>query len=121
MVRVAPVEEPKPVAPPVDYCSTPDATYNRDRSCYDTAPMPSNRQPVIRVPGVERAVRAVVWVRVEQDGRMSDLRIGQLSRVGPFDRAAVQYARDSLTYRPAVKAGRPVAAWLRLPITGLPQ
>ena len=121
MVRVAPVEEPKPVAPPVDYCSTPDATYNRDRSCYDTAPMPSNRQPVIRVPGVERAVRAVVWVRVEQDGRMSDLRIGQLSRVGPFDRAAVQYARDSLTYRPAVKGGRPVAAWLRLPITGLPQ
>ena len=105
----------------MDYCATPDATYNRDGSCYDTAPMPSNRQPVIRVPGVDRAVRAVVWVRVEQDGRMSDLRIGQLSRVGPFDRAAVQYARDSLTYRPAMKDGAPVAAWLRLPITGLPQ
>ena len=121
LVRVAPVVEQRPAAPPVDYCATPDATYNRDGSCYDTAPMPSNRQPVIRVSGVDRAVRAVVWVRVEQDGRMSDLRIGQLSRVGPFDRAAVQYARDSLTYRPAMKDGAPVAAWLRLPITGLPQ
>ncbi|MBE0591741.1 MAG: protein kinase [Gemmatimonadales bacterium] len=121
MVRVVPIEEPKPAPPPVDYCTTPDATYNRDRSCYDTAPMPSNRQPVIRLPGVQRAVRAVLWVRVEKDGRVSDLRIGELSRFGPFDRAAVQYARDSLSYRPAVRNSRPVAAWLRLPITGLPQ
>ncbi len=121
MVRIAAVEPPKPAPPPVDYCGTPDATYNRDRSCYDTAPMPSTRQPVIRLPGIEHALRAVLWVRVEEDGSTSDLRIGQLSRFGPFDRAAVQYARDSLTYRPALKNGRAVAAWLRLPITGLPQ
>jgi hypothetical protein len=117
--RIQPVEPP----PPVAQCTDPRSgdTYNLNSACFDQAPRPTG-VPVIPLPeGVQGSPRAILWVKVLADSSVGQMdwhtRSGNLA----FDLAAQAFARRRMTYRPAVKNGQPVDAWLRLPIQGRPR
>jgi len=95
-------------------CSDPVVgARNADRSCYDSRPVPEGRLPQIVAPAECRGTPrpATVLVRVSADGEV----VGQPSILTPSDCAAFTAAATALavdmTFSPAVKNGRPVAAW----------
>ena len=110
-----------PVPPPVDYCSAPNADYNKDGSCYDTAPIPDPRQPVLRLREGAAALRTVMAVKVGPEGQVLATAYRRRSSSPRFDLAAQRFVRDSVRYTPARKDGAPVGAWFSLPVTGLPR
>ncbi len=116
----APVS-PAPAVPKADYCATPNADYNKDGSCYDAAPVPTPRQPVIRLPTGSAALRTVMVVKVGPQGHVLATAYRRRSTSPRFDLAAQRFVRDSVRYTPARKDGVPVAAWFSLPVTGLPR
>jgi hypothetical protein len=111
---------PTPAASPIDYCTEPGADYNKDQSCYDRAPEPE-RRAVIQLPPDAPVTRTVLWVRLDGSGAVTSVQFADLSPHQRFNLAAAKFARDSLTYRPATKDGRAVAAWFRLPVWGRPR
>ncbi len=94
-------------------CLDPDPrTYNRDGACFDQAP--GQIDPTFVPHRIVRrwpiAVVAVVWVRVETNGRSSAATIARSSGDSAYDSFAVQTARR-LRYEPARRDGQPVQAW----------
>lgn len=76
-----------------------------------------NYPPLLRDAGV--GGRAVVWVHVDETGRVSGTRIGMGSGHDPLDLAALRVA-EGLRFTPAENEGRPVATWIQLPIVFSP-
>ena len=57
----------------------------------------------------------VLRVEVDAQGRVSDVRVLSATNPGVFDAVSIAAARQ-WTYRPARKAGKPVAGALRVPV-----
>ncbi len=114
----APVDRPVVRPKPVDYCTEPGPEYNKNDTCFDTAPSPS-RAPIIALPdGVQGTPRTVLWVLVGSDGQVKKVNWQRRSGSPRFDVAAQAFARQGLTYSPATRNGRPVDGWLLLPVMG---
>lgn len=103
------------VVGPSAACTNPGPDYNSDGSCFDRPPSTQD-PPLLSVPEgtTERPTPAVLWVKVGTDGSVLEVRRLQDSNNVRFTIAAIQFARESLTYAPAEKAGRPVEAWMQL-------
>ncbi len=95
-------------------CSDPVfAAKNADRACYDSRPVPEGRLPQIPVPPACAGTPqpATVLVRVSEAGAVTGTpNVVSRSDCPAFTEAAAGLAR-AMTFSPALKAGRPVAAW----------
>jgi hypothetical protein len=95
-------------------CSDPAfGAKNADRACFDSRPVPEGRLPQIPVPpacpGTPQP--ATVLVRVSEAGAVAGTpSVVSRSDCPAFTEAAAGLAR-AMTFSPALKAGRPVAAW----------
>jgi len=89
---------------------------NPARACWNRRPYP-RAAPVIAVPAAcDRPPREVhVFIQVAEDGATLEARAFMPSLCPAFTDSAVAFAR-SLTFEPAQKEGRPVRAWVRLPV-----
>jgi hypothetical protein len=97
----------------VPTCDDPtNAGYNLNGACYDSRPIPATDDPFVPVPaGVPGTPRAsVLYVRVGADGRAAETRPRNPSDDPAFEQAARDFAL-SIPWRPATKAGSPVAGW----------
>jgi TonB family protein len=86
---------------------------NTGRSCYDSRPVPEGRLPQIAAPAACRGTPqpATILVRVSAAGAVEGAPTVQApSDCAAFTQAATTLAQD-MTFTPAVKDGRPVAAW----------
>ena len=72
--------------------------------------------PVASWTGAGEPTPPVLWLRVGSDGAVRDVRVVTPSSEARFTEAATNAAR-SLTFSPALKDGKPVAAWTQLAIT----
>ncbi|HSE27998.1 MAG TPA: protein kinase [Gemmatimonadales bacterium] len=109
----APDTAAAPPAALVPTCDDPtNAGYNLNGACYDSRPIPAAEDPFVPVPvGVQGTPRAsVLYVRVGADGRAAETRPRNPSDDPAFERAAREFAL-SIPWRPATKAGAPVAGW----------
>lgn len=80
---------------------------------YDFAPLPPYpRAELIR--GTEGSV--LLRVRVDAEGRVQQVDIERSSGSRALDRAAQQQVARSWRFKPALRDGRPVAGWVRVPI-----
>ncbi len=100
-------------------CALPGPNYNAEGSCYDTPPVATGEPVVVLPAGVKVAPPpAILWIRIEADGRVdriipagkTDLR---------FARRAAQLAK-AMPFQPARKDSKPVAAWIRMTFEGEP-
>ncbi|MBX6365425.1 MAG: energy transducer TonB [Gemmatimonadetes bacterium] len=57
----------------------------------------------------------IVWVKVDEAGRVADTRISKASGHEALDAAALRVA-GAMRFTPAENDGRPVAVWIQLPI-----
>jgi len=96
-------------------CARPG--YNEGNACFDKRPTPLT-EPVAPWSGAGSPTPAIFWVQVSGAGTADTVRVLTASDVAAFSTAAERVAR-SLTFTPALKAGRPVAAWTQVAI--LPQ
>ena len=94
-------------------CAKPGS--NANNACFDTRPVPL-AAPVAAWSGTSDPTPPVLWVHVGTDGAVHDVRVVTASNEARFTDAARRAARE-LTFSPAQKAGRPVAAWTQLAIT----
>lgn len=103
------------VVGPSAACTSPGPDYNADGSCFDAPPAPQG-PPLLTPPAslTARPTPATLWVKVGEDGKAKEVRRLQDSDQVRFTIAAIQFARDSLTYRPARLQGRHVEAWVQL-------
>ena len=111
-----------PLAPPkpkVDYCAVDPPDYNKEGSCYDQAPR-WDRQPVIRLEAGASSTRVIILAKILADGSVETVRRKEASPDRRFEARALRFAKDSLQYTPARKDGRPVTAWVEVPVRGLP-
>jgi len=102
-------------APEPAACARPG--YNEGNACFDKRPTPL-AEPVVPWSGAGSPTPAIFWVQVSGAGTADTVRVLTASDVAAFSTAAERVAR-SLTFTPALKAGRPVAAWTQVAI--LPQ
>jgi TonB family protein len=70
--------------------------------------------PALRDAQVGGAV--LLWVHIDQRGRVIETRLAQPSGQGELDRVAQRVMRQA-HFSPAQHQGRPVAVWLQLPVT----
>lgn len=73
--------------------------------------------PVLREAGI--GGRAVFWVRVDDRGGVTDVRVFESSGNEQIDAAAMRALRAA-RFSPAEHEGRPVAVWIALPVTMSP-
>lgn len=73
--------------------------------------------PLLRNAGVGGNV--IVWVKVDEAGRAADTRIAKASGHDALDAAALRVA-GAMRFTPAENDGRPVVAWIQLPIVFRP-
>jgi hypothetical protein len=102
-------------APEVAACQQPG--FNEGNACFDKRPTPL-AEPVAPWSGAGSPAPAIFWVRVDADGAEQTVRRLTASSEAAFTTAAERVVRG-LTFTPALKAGRPVAAWTQVAI--LPQ
>ena len=88
---------------------------NAGNACFDSRPVPMGA-PVASWAGAGDPTPPVLWLRVGTDGAVRDVRVVTPSSDARFTEAATTAAR-SLTFSPALKDGKPVAAWTQLAIT----
>lgn len=88
--------------------------YNDANACFDKRPTPL-AEPVAAWTGAGSPTAAIFWVRVSAAGNADTVRTLTASNERAFSTAAEQVARG-LTFTPALKAGRPVAAWTQVAI-----
>jgi len=93
-------------------CARPG--YNDRNACFDKRPAPM-AEPVVPWTGTGSPSPAIFWVRVSGDGDADTVRVLTASSEAPFTAAAERMVRG-LTFTPALKAGRPVAAWTQVAI-----
>jgi serine/threonine-protein kinase len=117
-----PPPDPEPVRPaPVDICGleTPSAEYFRNAQgrCYDSPPM-QHGISIITMPdrGEDMPQQVDVFVKVGTDGGPLLVVAGRRARADVYTLAARRFARDSLQYTAAMKDGRPIEAWARVPV-----
>lgn len=111
----APPAEQEPASRPARTADTPGRT----------APRPADReariavQPDIPYPAAAARSRAegtvLLLVQVDADGNATDVSVEKRSASRELDRAAQQAVRD-WTFEPAIKAGKPVASAVRVPV-----
>ena len=94
-------------------CDVPGA--NTGNVCFDTRPVPL-AAPIAAWSGAGEPTPPVLWLRVGTDGAVRDVRVVTPSSEPRFTEAATRAAR-ALTFSPALKGGRPVAAWTQLAMT----
>lgn len=83
------------------------------RACYDRRPTPRER-PVIGPMAECAQMRPVrLMVRVGEDGAVTDVRVVVPSLCDVMDDSALARARR-IPFNPALREGRPVAAWIQL-------
>ena len=88
---------------------------NAGNVCFDTRPVAMGA-PVASWTGTGDPTPPVLWLRVGTDGAVRDVRVVTPSSEARFTDAATRAARR-LTFSPALKDGKPVAAWTQLAIT----
>jgi len=93
-------------------CARPG--YNDGNACFDKRPAPL-AEPVAPWSGAGSPSPAIFWVRVSGAGDADTVRVLTASDEARFTTAAERVARG-LTFTPALKAGRPVAAWTQVAI-----
>ncbi len=110
---------PRRAAPPptVNLCAqdTPGAEYFRTSACYDSRPS-TVAAPILTVPATMAGAASAVelLVKVSSQGRPTRILRGRNAAASQVTLAAIQFARDSMRYNPALKDGEPVEAWLRV-------
>jgi TolB-like protein len=103
---VTPVTLPAP-------CANPG--YNPSHACFDTRPAPLSVPTVAWTAGGEAPSPATFWVHVGGTGQVEEVRSLAPSSSAAFERRAQDAAR-AMTFDPALKDGRPVAAWTQIAI-----
>ncbi len=88
---------------------------NPNNACFDRRPVPL-AAPVAPWRGPGTPTPPVLWVRVGSDGVVKEVRVATASTEPDFTEAAKRVAAR-LTFSPAQKGGRPVAAWTQVAIT----
>jgi len=61
----------------------------------------------------------MLWLYVTTEGRVSDLRVDRSSASTALDRAAMSVA-DVMRYAPALNEDEPVAVWVKMPLSFIP-
>lgn len=69
--------------------------------------------PPLRDAGI--GGRVVLWVYVDEEGRVTRTQVQASSGYRAFDRAAVKVARQ-MEFRPAINRDRPIAVWVAQPV-----
>ncbi len=72
----------------------------------------------LRDEGVTGAT--MLWLYVTTEGRVSDLRVDRSSGSTALDRAAMSVA-DVMRYAPALNRDQPVAVWVEVPLSFIPE
>jgi len=67
--------------------------------------------PVLREESLPARTKTTFWVLVSREGRVADVVVQTPSESKAFDEAAAAFA-ETLTFSPAIRAGRPVPAWV---------
>lgn len=103
--------------PPVPPCEGRDPAAAPCRAPYDTAPVldPASEPPLGE--GIPR--RPLVWVYVDETGAVGRAQV-QRPAGADWDIAARDRARQ-FRFQPATLAGRPVGAWVLMPVAALPK
>ena len=70
--------------------------------------------PLLRDAGIQGRVE--LWIFIDESGSVRETRVAETSGYESLDRAAEQVARG-MRFSPAENEGRPVATWIRLPIS----
>ncbi len=86
---------------------------------YDVPPVLANREEVtaaMRAVGAGLEAQVVLQMRVDEQGRVQELRIIRESGVADLDDAAL-WIGEMMRFEPAQFEGRPVAAWVEIPVT----
>lgn len=115
--RPATPADPRPEAVPTGIgqpaSGEAPGTTGGDGLAYADAPAPRYPADALR-----RGWEGTVWlrVRVDEAGRPVEVEIERSSGHASLDRAARQQVRDRWRFQPAVRDGRPVPAWGRVPI-----
>jgi hypothetical protein len=104
--------------PPVPPCEGGSAEAAPCRAAYDTAPVldPASQPPL----AVGEARTPLVWIYVDETGAVRRAQVQRPAGGGvDWDIAARDRARQ-FRFQPATLAGRPVAAWVLMPVTAVP-
>jgi protein TonB len=89
------------------------AALDRSAPAYDIAPRPRYPQLALR-NGWEGTVMLDVLVGV--DGRVEQIRVQRGSGHRVLDQQALRQVREAWRFHPALREGRPVAAWASVPV-----
>ena len=87
-------------------------------SPYDVAPSVAAEPPLAQT-GEERRT-SQVWMLVDETGVVREAQIGRSAGNADWDFAAVSRARE-YRFQPATHGGRPVAAWILVPVAAAPR
>ena len=102
---------------PVPPCEGRDPAAAPCRAHYDTAPVldPASQPPL----AAGEARKPLVWIYVDETGAVRHAQVHQPAGGVDWDVAARDRARQ-FHFQPATLAGRPVGAWVLLPVAAVP-
>ncbi len=86
---------------------------------YDIPPVLANREEItsaMRAVGAGLEAQVILQMRVDPQGRVQEVKIIRESGVADLDDAAL-WIGEMMRFEPAQHEGRPVAAWVQIPVT----
>jgi TonB family protein len=100
-------------------CAEPGENYNLDGSCFDARPRAKSGMTMAIPDGVTGTpTAAILWVLVDENGTVKDVRQKQPSNAPQFTIQALRFVRG-VEFNPAQKDGKAVSAWSQVQV--LPQ